>query len=160
MLSVVKPIIFLFIAVLMSCSQSGNDANNVQLEDLVGLWNSSENTDLMYTRISSNGDIVEYDFDGDNTDQGLNCYQVETGSIKYLSDNRFMVTTDMHAIKAFEVELEILDAGHALKIYFLDSTAEHEPGAPMAIKSSQIWTRVADSSVLEVEPSCKLNVEI
>ena len=39
------------------------------MSDLIGLWNSSENngvkTDVIYTRVTSGGSIIEYDFDGD-----------------------------------------------------------------------------------------------
>jgi len=82
-------------------------------------------------------------------DDGLACYQIDTGSLKNISANRFLVMTDMHAGKQFEVELELLDAGNALKIYFLD---EKDPAKTL---SSQIWTRVADDSLLDDEPSCR-----
>ena len=123
---------------IIACSPKGADPTQVELSELVGLWDSSEKkgakTDLIYTRVSSEGAIIEYDFDGDEVDAGL---------------NRFLVTTDMHADKKFEVEIEWLDAGNALKIYFLD---KKEPGK---ISRSQIWTRVADESILDNEPSCR-----
>jgi carbamoylphosphate synthase large subunit len=99
--------------------------------------------------VSSAGAIIEYDFDGDEVDAGLNCYQVDTGALSVIADNRFLVTTDMHANKKFEVELEWLDAGNALKVYFID---ENDPAK---ISSSQIWTRVADESILDDEPPCR-----
>lgn len=141
------------VAVLaMSCSP-GDDAGHVELSDLVGLWNSSENnagiSDLMYTRITDNGAIIEYDFDGDDFDQGLACYQIESGTLKPLTANRFLVTADMHAGQQFEVELELLDNGHALKVYFLDRKD------PSITLESQIWTREPDASILDKEPSCK-----
>ena len=138
---------------IMACSPIGGDPTQVELPELVGLWNSSENngakTDVIYTRVTSEGAIIEYDFDGDEVDAGLKCYQVDTGSLSNIEDNRFLVTTDMHADKKFEVEIEWLDAGNALKIYFLD---KKEPGK---ISRSQIWTRVADESILDNEPSCR-----
>lgn len=138
---------------ILACSPVGNDPTQVELSDLVGLWNSSENkgtkTDLIYTRVTSEGAIIEYDFDGDEVDGGLKCYQVDTGSLKNITANRFLVTTDMHADKQFEVELELLDAGNALKVYFLDE------GDPAKTLKSQIWTRVADDSLLDDEPSCR-----
>ena len=99
--------------------------------------------------MTSDGAIIEYDFDGDEVDAGLKCYQVDTGALSNITDNRFLVTTDMHADKKFEVELEWLDAGHALKVYFLDKKE------PEKISKSQIWTRVADESILENEPPCR-----
>ena len=138
---------------IIACSPMGSDPTQVEQSDLVGLWDSSENkgtkTDLIYTRVTSEGAIIEYDFDGDEVDAGLKCYQVDTGSLSNIAANRFLVTTDMHAGKKFEVEIELLDAGNALKIYFLD---ENDPGKTL---QSQIWTRVADESLLDDEPSCK-----
>ncbi len=123
------------------------------MSDLTGLWNSSENkgakTDVIYTRVTSGGAIIEYDFDGDEVDNGLQCYQIDSGSVKKIGANRFLVTADMHANKQFEVELELLDAGNALKIYFLD------PDDPSKTLKSQIWTRVADERLLDNEPSCR-----
>jgi hypothetical protein len=136
----------------LSCSPTDDDGA-VHFDDLVGLWNSSENVDgkidTIYTRVTSDGAIIEYDFDGDDVDQGLNCYQVVTGSVKALSGNRFMVDVDMHESKQFEVELELLDAGQALKIYFMDKET------PTKTLKSQIWTRESDASILDKEPSCK-----
>ena len=138
---------------IIACSPKGADPTQVELSELVGLWDSSEKkgakTDLIYTRVSSEGAIIEYDFDGDEVDAGLKCYQVDTGSLSNITANRFLVTTDMHAGKKFEVEIELLDAGHALKIYFLDVD---DPGKTL---QSQIWTRVTDESLLDDEPSCK-----
>ena len=125
------------------------------MSDLIGLWNSSENigakTDIIYTRVTSGGAIIEYDFDGDEVDDGLKCYQVDSGYVKNIGANRFLVTADMHDNKQFEVELELLDAGNALKIVFLD------PDAPSITLKSQIWTRVANESLLDDEPSCRDN---
>ncbi len=140
---------------VMACSPGSNDATNIEMDDIVGLWNSSENDDVMHTRIASNGDIVEYDFDGDAADQGLNCYQIDSGSIKQIEGNRFLVMTDMHGNKQFEIELELLDAGHALKVYFLPG--DDSAGANNSIKAgqSQIWTREPDASKFDQEPPCK-----
>ena len=128
------------------------------MSDLVGLWDSSESSnshkDIMYTRITNNGDIIEYDFDGDEVDQGLNCYHIDSGSVKYIEENRFLVSTDMHANKQFEVELELLDAGNALKIYFLDSDDVDGDDNYTEVTGSQIWTRVNDVSIFDKEPSC------
>ena len=125
------------------------------MSDLIGLWNSSENAgakiDVMYTRVTSDGSIIEYDFDGDEADNGLKCFQVDSGSVKNIGANRFLITADMHANKRFEVEMELLDAGNALQIVFFDSND------PSIILKSQIWTRVADEALLDDEPSCRSN---
>ena len=125
------------------------------MSDLIGLWNSSENAgakiDVMYTRVTSDGSIIEYDFDGDEADNGLKCFQVDSGSVKNIGANRFLITADMHANKRFEVEMELLDAGNALQIVFFDSDD------PSIILKSQIWTRVADEALLDDEPSCRSN---
>lgn len=149
--------IFVVSILIIACSPTGSDATRVELSDLVGMWNSSENhganSDVIYTRITNDGGIIEYDFDGDEVDLGLNCYQIESGSVKPLAAplaaNRFLVTADMHADKQFEVEVELLDNGHALKIYFLDSDN------PANTVKSQIWTRESDASILDNEPSCR-----
>ena len=109
----------------------------------------------MYTRISSAGGIIEYDYDGDEVDQGLSCYQIDTGHVKALQGSRFLVTTDMHASAQFEVELELLDAGNALKIYFIDSNDIDGDGDRAETYESQIWTRESDATILNNEPTCK-----
>lgn len=169
-------VLVLLLATMSGCSSHDNEATQdaqITISNLVGLWNSSEKggakTDVMYTRISSTGDIVEYDFDGDEVDQGLNCYQINSGKVIPIKDNLFTITTDMHKGKTFEVELELLDAGQALKIYFLKevvsgNNASSDPdlgkteidGADRQVESvsSQIWTRMRNSSVLDNEPSC------
>ena len=145
-------LIFLIMLLISACSPTGGNLTQVEMSDLVGLWNSSEKegvkTDVIYTRVTSDGSIIEYDFDGDEVDSGLSCYHVDSGSVKSLGKNHFLVTADMHANKQFEVELELLDAGNALKIYFLD------PDDPAITLKSQIWTRVADERLLDNEPSC------
>lgn len=145
-------LLFAVVSVITSCSPASTDPTQLEITDLVGLWNSSENQagkiDVIYTRITSDGSIIEYDFDGDEVDAGLDCYQIVSGSVKKLEGNRFLVTADMHENKQFEVELELLDAGYALKILFLD---KHDP--TIALKS-QIWTRVANNNLLDNEPSC------
>jgi len=142
-----------------SCSSTGSDPTRVAMSDLVGLWDSSvthdSQQDIMYTRISSNGGIIEYDFDGDEADRGLNCYLIDSGSVKPIDKNRFLVTAEMHANKQFEVELELLDNGHALKVYFLDTGDQDHDGDREETVKSQIWTRVEDDSLLAKEPSCK-----
>jgi len=145
--------------ILAACSPPGSDPTKVDLADLVGLWNSSEKmgpkTDVVYTRVSSDGAIIEYDFDGDDVDQGLNCYQIDSGHIRQLQGNRFLVTADMHAIEQFEVELELLDAGNALKIYFIDSNDIDADNDRTETYKSQIWTRESDATMLDKEPSCQ-----
>ncbi len=144
--------IVLILIPIYACTPAGNNSSAVEIVDLVGLWNSSEKdgakTDVIYTRVTSDGSIIEYDFDGDEVDNGLECYQIDSGTVKSIANNHFMVTTDMHAKKQFEVEMELLDAGNALKIYFLD------PADSSVTLKSQIWTRVADQTLLDNEPTC------
>ena len=151
-------LIFLIMISISACSPTGSNSTQVEMSDLVGLWNSSENSasqkDVMYTRISSDGAIIEYDFDGDEVDQGLNCYHIDSGSVKHIEENRFLVSTDMHANKQFEVELELLDAGNALKIVFIDSDDVDGDENYAEVTGSQIWTRVNDVSIFDHEPSC------
>jgi hypothetical protein len=143
----------LVLNIITACSPTGYDPTHVEMSDLVGLWDSSEKNgskiDVIYTRVTSAGAVIEYDFDGDAVDQGLKCYHVDTGALKNIAANRFLVTTDMHAGKQFEVEIELLDAGNALKVYYLDAED------PTKTTESQIWTRVADESLLDTEPSCR-----
>ena len=146
-------LVFLIMILITACSPTGSDPTHVEVSDLIGLWDSSENkagkSDVIYTRITSDGAIVEYDFDGDEVDEGLPCYQIVTGSLTNIEANRFMVSVDMHAKKQFAVELELLDAGHALKVYFLDASD------PAKTLKSQIWTRISDVTMLDNEPSCR-----
>jgi len=147
------------VALLVACSPAGQDVTQVEMKDLVGLWNSSETVgmkqDKMYTRITSSGSIIEYDYDGDSVDQGLDCYQVNTGTLKQVGGNHYIVTTDMLVTKQFDVELEWLDAGNALKVYVLDTNDQDGDGDVAETIDSQIWTREADDSILDNEPSCK-----
>lgn len=149
----------LMAVILAACSPAPTDPTKVELSDLTGLWNSSENSqlqkDIMYTRITSDGGIIEYDFDGDRADRGLKCYQIDSGTIHKIVNNRFLVTADMHANSHYEVELELLDNGYALKVYFLDSDDMDGDGNLAETVASQIWTRVPDTSFLDSEPSCK-----
>jgi len=142
-MAISKKIIFiLFVSFLQACTPASQEPEEITIEDLTGLWNSSVNADVMYTRIDSNGDIIEYDFDGDAVDKGLNCYHIVSGTVKKIQGNQFLVSVDMFENESFSVELEMLDAGHALKVYFLDDGA------------SQIWTRMSTDSILENEPAC------
>jgi hypothetical protein len=169
-------ILALLLTTMLGCSSNENEttkSTQVTISNLVGLWNSSEKqgakTVVMYTRISSTGDIIEYDFDGDEVDKGLNCYHINSGKIIPIKNNIFTITTDMHKGQTFEVELELLDAGHALKIVFLKElvsknrtaskdgldAADVDVGKRQVESiSSQIWTRMRNSSVLQNEPSC------
>lgn len=156
----IKSYHLVFIVVFIAaCSPTGSDPTRVEVSDLVGLWNSSETSnarkDVMYTRIHRNGGILEYDFDGDAVDQGLSCYQIDSGSIKHIEANRFLITAEMHANKQYEVEMELLDNGYALNVYFLDSDDKDSDGDRAEIVESQIWTRERDESLLDKEPSCK-----
>lgn len=148
--------IFVFIA---ACSPTGSDPKRIEVADLVGLWNSSEMSnakkDVMYTRIHRNGGILEYDFDGDAADKGLSCYLIDSGSIRHIEANRFLITAEMHANKQYEVEMELLDNGYALNVYFLDSDDRDSDGDRAEIVESQVWTRVRDESLLDKEPPCK-----
>ena len=144
---------------ISACAPPGDNTSQVKISDLLGLWNSSESkgtkTDLIYTRITSDGSIIEYDFDGDEVDQGLHCYQINSGSVIHSSANHFVVKVDMHANKQLMVELELLDAGNALKIYFIDTHDSDGDGDRAETIKSQIWTRESDTAILDKEPSCK-----
>ena len=151
--------LLLLLTMLVACNSSEDEIQHVTISNLVGLWDSSEKneakTDVMYTRISSTGDIIEYDYDGDELDKGLNCYQINTGKIIPIKESFFLITNDMQKDQKFEVELELLDSGHALKIYFLGSSDESAQSSDgKNIKSSQIWTRMRNSSALDNESSC------
>lgn len=141
-----------FILSLLACSAKDNADTEVEMSDLVGLWNSSETvsgkTDVIYTRISSQGDIVEYDFDGDEVDRGLNCYQINSGSVKHIEKNRFLVTSDLHENKQFAVELALLEDGQAIAVTFSE-TDGHEAGAV-----TQTWRREFDVILPYNEPLC------
>ncbi len=134
------------------------------LSKYAGLWDSSvrkaEGVDRIYTRIATNGDTIEYDFDGDSVDKGLDCYTVETGSIQQDTDNYFIVKADMHEHVEFKVALRLLDAGKQLKVTYLQpvSTGSGDfAGSSSAgfVPYAQVWTRVVDDRFSQNEPSCK-----
>ena len=92
-------ILLLLLTMLIACNSSEDEIKHVNISNLVGLWDSSEKdgakTDVMYTRISSTGEIIEYDYDGDELDKGLSCYQINTGKIIPIKENFFRITNDM-----------------------------------------------------------------
>ncbi len=67
-------LIFFILIFITACSPPSSDPTHVEMSDLIGLWDSSENkagkTDVIYTRITSDGAIMEYDYDGDEVDKG------------------------------------------------------------------------------------------
>ena len=153
-----SPVINVLLLVLVlnltiACSPTGYDPTHVGMSDLAGLWDSSEKsgskTDVIYTRVTSSGAVIEYDFDGDAVDQGLKCYIVDTGALKNIVANRYLVTTDMHAGKQFEVEFELLDAGHALKVYYLDADDPANVAAASAHKNVRPVDRLSQRSCCE-----------
>ena len=127
---------------MTACSPAGNEVTDVKIFNLVGLWNSSEKggskVDVMYTRISSNGDIIEYDFDGDEIDQGLQCYQVNIGNMRHIDASRYQIIIDIQDNKVFEVDLEVLDAGHALQVSFIGSKDSENVEHQQEIAKSQM----------------------
>jgi len=139
------------------CGPEDEEVDSVgKIEDFVGLWNSSTNSeageDIIYTRIMHNGDIIEYDFDGDSIDKGMDCYTVETGYLYQLFENVFMVEVDMHQDIHFKIALKLLNQGRQLEVYHLQPIADNSDASftPYA----EIWRRVDNDIFLNEEPTC------
>lgn len=127
------------------------------VDSYVGLWNSSttntQGEDIIYTRISRNGDIIEYDFDGDDIDKGLDCYTVETGSLLHRGASNFVIRADMHENLEFAISLSLIDNGQTLEVFHLEPV--NGKAASTFEPYSEIWHRVLDDSFLNNEPSCQ-----
>lgn len=141
------------------CCEPENEGGDsaASIDDFVGLWNSSISTetgeDIIYTRIMRNGDIVEYDFDGDSVDKGLDCYSVETGSLHPLTQHTFVIRADMHEHIEFAISLKLTDNGQALELRRLEPM--HEKSVDTFERPPETWHRVRDDLFLSNEPSCQ-----
>ena len=62
-------LIFSILIFITACSPPSSDPTHVEMSDLIGLWDSSENkagkTDVIYNRITRDGAILENDFDAE-----------------------------------------------------------------------------------------------
>lgn len=81
-------------------------AADTNLIPVSGLYNTSTDTDEVYLYISSTGDVIAYDYQGDAEGSGANCYSLSEDSAQINSglnggvityseaDNKFTITKD------------------------------------------------------------------
>lgn len=147
--------VFLVVSLQIACAPvcCKNPSPQNSFDKYSGLWDSSvirgDKTDVMYTRITANGDIVEYDYDGDAVDKGLDCYTVETGQLISQAANTFRVSVDMHKNKVLNIRLTLLDDKQRLQVEFLVIKNEE-----ISVTRREIWKRVEDKTFLDTEPTC------
>ncbi len=91
-------LILIFIFSLTSCgSDSGGGSSSVNsLSDIARVWDWSDNygngiVDEYYIHFSESGSVSGYDYDGDNYDQGSDCYYIDRNwdTITHVSGNTF-----------------------------------------------------------------------
>jgi len=101
---------------LAACGGSGSDgdsSDSPSLSDISGIYDSGSTedgiTDEMYLVIRSNGTWTEYDYAGDEFDQGANCYVVaDFGEIEGFENGEFELYSD--GLDAFtDVEIALVD---------------------------------------------------
>ncbi len=73
--------------------------NNTTLQDIVGVWDGSgafdEGIDIWYSVIKANGDIIEYDYEGDSFGSGEKCYwRYDDTHIEDLGNGQFLISSD------------------------------------------------------------------
>ncbi|MGH1485961.1 MAG: hypothetical protein ACRBCI_07035 [Cellvibrionaceae bacterium] len=95
---------------LTACGSSGGNSNDstITLADMVGVWDDtredrSGNTNIEYIVIKNDGARIDYDYQGDSSDNGANCYEASNYSFLDLGNGTFQLTfpdgdtTDLNA---------------------------------------------------------------
>lgn len=54
--------------------------------------------DTIYLFISDTGEVIQYDYLGDDFEQGPNCYSVTELSMRYLDDDRYLYDSQSELI--------------------------------------------------------------
>jgi len=84
----------LCIVLLAGCG-SDDQGTPAALDDIVGVWDQSESYgqtfDEWYFVIRENGELVDYDYQGDSVDMGENCYESETVQLTDEGKGNFII---------------------------------------------------------------------
>jgi len=74
----------ILVLVLTGCGSESDSGRNATIEDLVGTWDTSEKIgqeiDELYYIIEGDGNVIDFDYDGDSYDKGSNCYYKYDGA--------------------------------------------------------------------------------
>ena len=117
-----------------------------------GWWDSSLDTprgrDVIYTHISREGGFIQYDYDGDAVNRGLDCFTVQTGRLLPAEQNTWLVQPDTASAPVFFLRLAPASDGHGMRVEFLDGRSRQR------VLRTQQWRRLRDTRVVENEPAC------
>ena len=100
---------------------------------IAGLWNiseeefflgESEGIDVVYVDIGADGNATYYDYQQDEVDMGDNCYEIESGIVRFLGNNTYAVDPD--TIDA--IEATIVRNGNTLDVSYVDVNDDNENG--------------------------------
>ena len=76
--------------------ETGANPGDGDVSEIAGLYDASyqENglTDVIYVGVTADGAWTEYDYDGDEYDQGENCYFITGGRVRRLEGNTYLVS--------------------------------------------------------------------
>lgn len=91
-------LISLVILAMAGCGSGGDDSGQevTSLSQLAGVWDFSEGTnDVWYIYFDQNGNVSDYDYQGDTFDMGADCYiaDVNWGTVIHISGNTFRLST-------------------------------------------------------------------
>ena len=104
---------------------------------IAGLYDVSEVDegllDVLYLEIASDGGFTVYDYDGDDFDQGDNCYFAETGRFESLGGDRYRVfpAGDEGVVVDADAEtndVELVRSSDGLRVSYVDTFDEDEDG--------------------------------
>ncbi len=110
---------------LVACggSNSSGSSSATSLSDIVGVYDNAliENqaVDESYIVIKQDGQFIEYDYQGDSFDLGLNCYVIVDTMITDLGAGRFELSDDT----GFSLEVGITHTENSFTLSF-DNTSE------------------------------------
>jgi hypothetical protein len=83
---------------LAACGGGGSSGGQdvTSLSQLAGVWDFSEGTnDVWYIYFDQNGNVSDYDYQGDTVDNGADCYKADVNwdTITHVSGNTFRSTS-------------------------------------------------------------------
>ena len=108
--------IFSLIVACDGGSSKNNSATDVELEDLVGVWQSikvGDEDNEIYSVIKEDGSFIDYDYQADSVDNGDNCYEKSEQTISFVSKGKFKLSIVDQPIEAI-IQFEKNDGGFDL----------------------------------------------
>ena len=133
---------------LFACGGGGSNTDSPASEvgttvsDLVGVWQTidvEDENDILYSVIKPDGTFIDYDYMGDATDQGNNCYEKSEGTITRVDVDTFKVVSDDATII---FSLEKVEGGY-------DATIEEIEGFDDELLPQGVATKLVETDLLE-----------